>query len=179
MTVKAIAVLDSKASFPVEGNFTKIRDDIKLTLLNKYLPNYADQGDNTLINGIRGKANWRLGNWQGYQGKDVAAIIDLGKAKPIKRITFGALQDVGSWIVFPKYVQYMVSDDGQTYREAAKVDTRTDIKDAEVKTQTFTGALNTRARYIKLIAKQYGPLPDWHESKGSPSYIFADEITVE
>jgi hypothetical protein len=29
------------------------------------------------------------------------------------------------------------------------------------------------------MAKQYGPLPGWHESKGQPSYIFADEITIE
>jgi len=61
----------------------------------------------------------------------------------------------------------------------ATVNTRIDIKDLKVQLQQFTAGLNTKARYIKLIAKQYGPLPDWHESKGSPSYIFADEITVE
>ncbi len=64
-TVKAIAIDNGKSSFVDEGAFTKVREDLKLTLLNKYLPNYADEGDNALINGLRGKANWRLGNWQG------------------------------------------------------------------------------------------------------------------
>jgi len=94
-------------------------------------------------------------------------------------VSIGTLQDTGSWIVFPQYVQYWVSDDGINYKVAATVKTKIDIKDLTVQTQEFTAPLNVNARYIKLIAKQYGPLPDWHESKGQPSYIFADEITVE
>jgi hypothetical protein len=179
ITVKAIAVEGNKMSFIDEGSFTKIRDDIKLTLVNKYLPNYADEGDNTLINGLHGKVNWRLGNWQGYQGNDLIAIIDMGQPKPVKQVSLGTLQDTRSWIVFPKYVQYWVSNDGVNYKLAATVNTKIDIKDLNIQTQEFTAPLNTNARYIKLVAKQYGPLPDWHESKGQPSYIFADEITVE
>lgn len=179
ITVKAIAVEGEKTSFVDEGSFTKIRDDLKLTLPNKYLPNYADEGDNTLINGLHGKANWRLGNWQGYQGNDLVAIIDMGQVKPVKQVSLGALQDTRSWIVFPKYVEYWVSDDGLNYKLAATVNTKVAINDLNVQTQEFSAPLNLNTRYIKLIAKQYGALPDWHESKGQPSYIFADEIVVE
>jgi len=178
-TIKAIAIENGKSSFVDEGTFTKIRDDIKLTIVNKYLPNYADEGDNALINGIRGKANWRLGNWQGYQGVDLVAVVDMGQVKPIKQVSLGTLQDTGSWIVFPQYVQYWVSDDGVNYKLATTVNTRIDVKDLKSQTQDFTGVLNVNARYVKVVAKQYGPLPEWHESKGQPSYIFADEITVE
>jgi predicted alpha-1,2-mannosidase len=176
--VKAIAVEDGKTSFVDEGSFTKIRDDIKLTLVNKYLPDYADQGDNTLINGLRGKANWRIGNWQGYQGNDLVAIVDMEQVKPVKQVSIGTLQDVGSWIVFPKQVEYWTSDDGENYKLAATIATKVDIKSPHAQTQDFTAKLNTNARYIKVIAKQYGPLPEWHESKGEQSYIFADEIVI-
>jgi len=177
--VKTIAIENGKTSMIDEGAFIKTRDDIKLALVNKYLPNYADEGDNALINGIHGKVNWRLGNWQGYQGNDLVAIIDMERVRPIKQVSIGALQDTRSWIVFPQYVQYWVSDDGKNYKLAATVNTKVDVKDLNVQTQEFTAPLNLNARYIKLIAKQYGPLPDWHESKGQPSYIFADEITIE
>ena len=177
--MKAIAIDGDKQSFVVTGMFNKIRDDLKLTLVNKYLPNYADQGDNSLINGIRGKANWRIGNWQGFQPNDVVAIIDMQQVKPVKQVTFGALQDSRAWIVFPKEVEYWVSDDGVNYKLAASVPTKVDVKDLNVQTQDFTASLNTKTRFIKVIAKQYGPLPEWHESKGSPSYIFADEIIIE
>lgn len=178
-TVRAIAVNNGKSSFVDEATFIKIRSDIKLTLTNKYLPNYSAQGDETLINGIHGTSNWRLGNWQGYQGKDLEAVIDLGTIKLIKQLSLGTLQDSRAWIVFPQYVQYWISDDGKNYKLAATVNTKVDVKNLDVQTQEFAATVNVKARYIKLVAKQYGPLPDWHESKGSPSYIFADEITVE
>lgn len=178
-TVKAVAIENGKTSFAAQAVFTKIRDDIKLTLINKYLAEYPDLGENSLINGLRGKANWRIGNWQGWQGNDLIAIVDQGSAKPVKQISLGTLQDVGSWIVFPQYVQYWVSDDGINYKLAATVNTKVDIKERNAQTQDFTSPLNLSTRYIKVIAKQYGPLPEWHESKGQPSYIFADEIVVE
>jgi putative alpha-1,2-mannosidase len=178
-TIKAVAVKNGKSSFVNTGTFVKIRSDIKLTLLSKYLPNYSAQGDETLIDGLTGTANWRLGGWQGYQGNDLEAVIDMGSVKPIREVSLGTLQDSGAWIVFPKYVQYMVSNDGKTYRPVATVNTQVNIEDKKVQTQSFDGVLNTNARYIKIVAKQYGPLPQWHESKGSPSYIFADEITVK
>ena len=178
-TIKAVAIKNGKSSFVDEGTFIKIRDDIKLTLVNPYLTNYADQGNETLINGVHGKTDWRLGNWQGYQGVDLVAILDFGSVKPINKISLGTLQDTNVWIVFPQYVQYWVSDDGIDYKLLSTVKTKVDVKDLTVQTQEFSADLNTRARYIKVIAKQYGPLPDWHPFKGSPSYIFADEITVE
>jgi putative alpha-1,2-mannosidase len=178
-TVKAIAAKADKTSFPIEGDFFKIRDDIKLTLVNKPFPNYADQGDNTLINGIRGKVNWRVGNWQGFQGNDLVAVVDLGSRKPVKEISLGTLQDSGSWIIFPPYVQYWVSDDGINYKLAATVNTKVDAKDLHAQTQDYTALLNTNTRYIKIIAKQFGTLPQLNSNDGYPSYIFADEIVIE
>lgn len=178
-TIKCIATDRGKSSFVDEGTFTKIRSDIKLTLVNKYLPDYAAEGDETLINGLHGKPDWRLGNWQGWQGDDLIAIIDMGGIKPVKTAAIGTLQDTQSWIVFPKYVQFWTSDDGVNYKLAATVNTKIDIREMKIQTQEFTARLDTNTRYIKIIAKQYGPLPAWHESKGQPSYIFADEITIE
>ena len=178
-TIKAIAIKDGKSSFVAEAHFFKIRDDIKLTLVNKYLKDYADQGDETLINGIHGTTNWHVGNWQGYQGNDLIAILDLGTVKTVNKVSLGALQDVGSWIVFPPSVEYWVSNDGVNYKLASTVSTKISIKEPGAKTQEYTAELNTNTRYIKVVAKQYGALPEWHEAKGNPSYIFADEITVE
>jgi hypothetical protein len=103
----------------------------------------------------------------------------MGQVKPVNKISLGTLQDSRAWIVFPKYVQYWVSDDGVNYKLLSTVDTKVDIKDLTVQTQEFGADLHTNTRYIKVIAKQYGTLPEWHESKGEQSYIFADEITVE
>jgi predicted alpha-1,2-mannosidase len=177
-TVKAIAIKDNKTSFVDVARFNKIPGDIKLTLLSKYLPDYAAKGNNALIDGLRGKLNWQLGNWQAYQGNDLVAVLDLGSVKPVNEVSLGTIQDTGAWVIFPQYVQYWISDDDTNYQLSATVNTKVDIKDMQVQIQEFTARLNTKTRYIKVIAKQYGPLPGWHANKGSQSYIFADEITV-
>ncbi|GAB3920488.1 GH92 family glycosyl hydrolase [Mucilaginibacter myungsuensis] len=177
-TVKAIAYKDGKSSMVNYGTFIKARNDVKLSLINEYLPNYPAEGADALIDGLRGTANWRIGNWQGYQGKDLIAVLDLGASKNVKSVSLSTLQDAGSWIVFPKYMMVQVSDDNKAWRDIGKVDTKIDIDEPGAKTQEFVKELNVKARYIKITAKQYGALPDWHESKGNPSYIFADEIGV-
>ncbi|MFD0794129.1 GH92 family glycosyl hydrolase [Mucilaginibacter litoreus] len=178
-TVKAVAIKNGKSSFVDVATLTKIRSDIKLTLNSKYLYNYSAQGDETLINGIHGTANWRLGNWQGYQNKDLEAILDLEEVKPVKTISLGALQDTRSWIVFPQTVQYWTSADGKNYTLAAEVKTKVNIDNLEPQTQKFTASINKSVRFIKVVAKQYGALPEWHEGKGGQSYIFVDEITIQ
>jgi len=178
-TVKAIAIKNGKKSFVDVATFQKLRNDIDLTLVNKYLPDYPAKGDNSLIDGLRGKLNWQLGNWQAFQGNDLVAILDMRSVKPVNTVSLGTIQDTGAWIIFPQYVQYYTSNDGSNYTLAATVNTQVDIKDTKVQIQEFTAKLNTSARYIKVVAKQYGPLPDWHANKGEQSYIFADEITVE
>jgi len=178
-TIKAIAIKNGKTSFVNTGTFTQVKTDMKITLINKYIPNYAAAGKEALIDGIQGAANWRLGNWQGYQGKDLEAVIDLGYLKPVKSISINTVQDTQAWIVFPKNVEFALSNDGKTYRPAITVNTQIGVDNPTVQMQQFTTPLTGKARYIKILAKQYGPLPQWHESKGSPSYIFADEIKVE
>lgn len=177
-TIKCIGIKNGRSSFVVEAKITKLSDEIKIGSLSKVHPNYTAGGNDALIDGLYGTTNWRVGHWQGFQGNDLEAVLDLGTVKPVKKVSIETLQDTGAWIVFPKTVDYYTSEDGKTYTKAATVNTKVDIKDLEVKTQAFTADLNTNARYIKVVAHQYGPLPEWHESKGEPSYIFADEITV-
>jgi hypothetical protein len=34
------------------------------------------------------------------------------------------------------------------------------------------------ARYVKVSAKNFGKLPNWHLGAGGEAFIFIDEITV-
>jgi putative alpha-1,2-mannosidase len=179
VTIKAIAMKDGKLSFVDVANFNKIRDDVTITYLTQYMPDHAAQGQFSLINGERGKTNWQLGNWQAWQGKDMEVLLDFGQVKPIGKISLGALQDTRAWIVFPQSVQYWASDDGKNFTLVSTVGTKVDIKDLGAQIQEFKADLHTNARYVKIIAKQYGPLPEWHANKGSQSYIFADEISID
>ena len=48
-----------------------------------------------------------------------------------------------------------------------------------VNIQNLTLNFSTKARYVKVVAKNQGNCPDWHVGEGQPAWIFADEIVVE
>ena len=35
-----------------------------------------------------------------------------------------------------------------------------------------------RARFVRLVALNSGPCPDWHDAASSPSWMFLDELVV-
>ena len=45
--------------------------------------------------------------------------------------------------------------------------------------QVFETNINTSARYIRVLAQNYGDAPYWHHAAGQPSWIFSDEIIIE
>ncbi|PKP02277.1 MAG: hypothetical protein CVU11_12535 [Bacteroidetes bacterium HGW-Bacteroidetes-6] len=158
-----------------------IRRNSKRTvqLFQKYSPQYTAGGAQGLVDGERGGADFRTGGWQGYQGTDFAAVINLGKKQKIHKLALGCLQETRSWIWMPQYVEFWYSADGKEYFLLGKADNTTDetFPDAVLKdfALEFTAV---DARYVKVFAKNYGIIPEWHLGKGYDAYIFVDEIIV-
>jgi len=68
-----------------------------------------------LIDFEKGSDDFRTGAWQGYEGVNIDAIIDLGEDQSIHSLTAGFLQDERSWIFFPVEVSFFLSDDGKIF----------------------------------------------------------------
>jgi predicted alpha-1,2-mannosidase len=179
MTIKAIAIQDKDESPIIQASFYKIPSGRTVILNSKYSNQYSAGGPEALIDGVRGDTNFRLGGWQGFQGTDFDAIIDLGKIQPLKSLSATFLQDVGSWIWMPKDVEFSVSDDKLAFKTVAHIQNKVPDNDYKVQIQNFTTDANISARYIKVKAKNYGTIPDWHPGAGGKSFIFIDEIVIE
>jgi hypothetical protein len=180
--VKAIA-FNSKGeqSKIVTAHFMKLpHPDWKITLGTNYDKQYTAGGDEALIDGLRGDVNWRKGYWQGYEGKDVEWIIDLGSEQKVGSFSAGFLQDAGAWILFPKKVEFSFSKDGTTFTDNTSLGNNISDKDEKVQIKNFKTMLirPVDARYVKVKASSYGKLPEWHAGAGGDSWIFADEITI-
>ena len=39
--------------------------------------------------------------------------------------------------------------------------------------------LPTEARLVKVVAKNFGKLPEWHQGFGGDAFIFVDEVMVK
>ena len=99
--------------------------------------------------------------------------------KAIKEITIGCLQDTRSWIVFPTEVEFFVSNDGKKYKSIGTTKTEYKADNYDVSVEDFTVKCDVNAKYIKLVAKNFGTLPEWHLGAGGKAYIFVDEIIVK
>ena len=174
---------DGTKSFVTRTSVRRLRTDIKVTLEAKYNPQYNAGGPEGLIDGLRGKLNWRTGGWQGYQGTDFSAVIDLGERKVISEMGAGFCQDARSWIWMPRYVDFLVSDNGEKFVKVAHISHEVADDDTDIQIMDFKVAPSSSktitARYVKVVAKNYGTIPEWHPGAGGEAFIFVDEFWVK
>ncbi|RBA29001.1 GH92 family glycosyl hydrolase [Flavobacterium tibetense] len=180
-TIEAYVKTNEGQSKTVSAQFFKKPNNYTINIKSVYNPQYHAGGPDGLLDGIYGSENWRKGDWQGYQTQDFEAVVDLQTKKNIQEISANFLQDTRAWIVMPTEVSFYVSEDNISFQKVATIANTIPANDYEVQTQKLTEKLNTSGRYVKVIAKNFGKLPDWHQ--GFPfdgeAFIFIDEIEVK
>jgi hexosaminidase len=145
-----------------------------------YKDKYKGGGPFGLTDGLRGTKSHTDGRWQGFEGDDLEAVIDLGEAAIVSRITAGFLQNIDSWIFFPDSVEFAVSTDGRDYRVLGKVANLAPlITEGTLTKDVAADAGNATARFIRVRAKNIGVCPPGHPGAGGKAWLFADEIIVE
>jgi hypothetical protein len=180
-TLKAFAIgKESPKSLPIEARFMQIPKNRKITLNTLYAGQYAAGGDLALIDFLQGGDNFKTGVWQGYEGVNIDAIVDLGSVQSIRKLSIRCMQDQGAWIFMPVDVSFWISDDGANYTLVSTIAHDVDEHADGAIMKDFTlNIKNQKTRYVKVIAKNRGVCPSWHPGAGGKAWVFADEITVE
>ena len=162
----------------VEAQYTKYEKDKNIEIKSVYHSLYAAGGDEGLIDNVRGSVNFSLGGWQGYQGQDFEAVVDLGSVKDIHEIGAGFLQSTRSWIIFPTSAIFEISDDNIHFKPYGIVKNTHPAEDYTPMVKDFIVKKKDKARYVRVKAINFGKLPEWHLGAGGESYIFIDEIMI-
>ena len=165
----------------VSAVFYKKPNNYTISIKSIYDKQYHAGGPDGLLDGINGTENWRKGDWQGYQGQDFEATIDLQTEKNISDFNATFLQDSRSWILMPTKVEYYTSSDNINFTLAGTVHNLLEPEVTENKITNFSYKSDNeiKAKYIKVKAYNFGKLPDWHQGAGGDAYIFVDEITIK
>jgi len=179
-TVRALPAVGGELGIEMsEAQFIQGKRVKGIVFEKKYSPKYAGHGDATVVDGHRASAAFDDGKWLGFEADDMIATLDLGEAQPMRKITAGFLQQQGSWIFLPSRVTCSVSLDGTTWKTLPDV-TYPVAPTAEVVVKDCifrTGEI--KARYVKVVARNVGTCPAWHEGAGSNAWLFVDEIFAE
>jgi len=165
----------------VSASFFKKPNNYSINIKSIYNPQYHAGGADGLLDGINGTTNWRKGDWQGYQGQDFEATVDLQTEKSITDFGATFLQDSRSWILMPTKVEYYVSTDNVTFTLVGTINNTLDAKETENTITNFGLNLGKtiKAKYVKIKAYNFGKLPEWHQGAGGDAFIFVDEITIK
>ena len=184
-TVEAYVKTNEGKSNTISATFFKKPNNYSINIKSVYNPQYHAGGPEGLLDGILGTENWRKGDWQGYQSQDFEAVVDLKEVKELYSFKANFLQDSRSWILMPTYLEFFISTDNVNFTSVGSLDiakySEIDPKDENSFTREFGVLLDKKktARYVKVIAKNFGKLPDWHQGFGGDAFIFIDEITVK
>ncbi len=170
---------EGNSSFTSRTSLRRIENSYKVTIVHPYSKLYTGGGDQAIVDGVRGSENFRLGGWQGYQHCDFEAIIDLGREKHIRGLSAGFLQDTRSWILLPQWVEFYTSRDGENYINQGRLENEVDPQDYTRQIHEFSLPLGVDARYVKVVAKNFGILPEWHIGAGGGAHLFVDEVTIK
>jgi hypothetical protein len=179
--VKTYAEINGQKSAVLETTFRKKNPNIKVTLETDYYYQYTAGGKDALNDGIIGGEDFRTGAWQGYLDEDVNATIDLSEPKLVDDISVNFLSSQDAWIFFPSGAECYVSTDGENFTMIGSADFEIEKRDnPKIKSVSFDPPKEA-IRYVKIIAKKVGPVPDWHigSSHDGRTWIFIDEILID
>ncbi len=180
ITLDYFAKKDTLQSKITSLNLVRFPRGRNITLYTQPSPQYTAGGDSALIDGLFGGTDFSSGGWQGYQGVDLKAVIDLGKLTSISYMSAHFMQDIYSWIFMPKYVAFAVSTGGKHFRSVGKVNNTVPEDKWGTILKNFTLRIKpVKARYIRVLGKSIINCPQWHKGRGHKAYIFIDEITVK
>ena len=150
----------------------------KITLVNKPSVNYPGNGPFTLVDGIHNnKGMMRSSEFVGFSGTDLDATIDLGAETNISTIILHVFDQPGSWIYLPRLLEITYSPD-EKMTDPLKIVRKAIDPVKEMGARTIRIDSNQQCRYLRVVAKNIGVIPDGNPGSGNPGWLFVDEIEV-
>ncbi|MBQ6728952.1 MAG: family 20 glycosylhydrolase [Bacteroidales bacterium] len=145
-----------------------------------YRPEYSGGGDGALLDGSLGSDDYKDGHWQGFYGIDANLELDFGKYQKVNALNIGFLVNAHDWILRPNEIEVYTSNDGKSYKPYKSFTLTTEIPLTDNHTFRERFELpNLSARYLRIVVKNPGILPEGLPGAGYDSWIFMDEVMVE
>ena len=147
--------------------------EVKLRHLPK--PAFNPASPFALVNGLTGNARYNNGEWVGFSGEDLEAVIDLGKVQPVSGLGINILKYHWQRMWEPTTLVFYLSEDGVNYKEVFQTREFPENGINAVRAKIPS----TRARYVKVFAQNKGIIPAGEYGAGGKAWLLADEIYVD
>lgn len=148
-----------------------------ITLTKQPASKYSGTGPGSIINGVSGPMDRYGGTeWLGFEGEDLEAVIDLGSATKVSKVSTRFFHAPGQWIYAPKEMTVAVSEDGKDFHEVANMLLANGDQKVVAVEVPFD---EMQTRFIKITARRFGLIPEGQQGAGHEAWLFVDELVVE
>ncbi|MBE6336663.1 MAG: hypothetical protein E7066_08340, partial [Lentimicrobiaceae bacterium] len=149
------------------------------TVAGNYRPEYSGGSEDALLNGAVGSMNYKDGNWQGFYGNDCDIELDFGKRESISTLKISFITNPYEWILMPETLIIFTSEDGKNYHEFMVYDIHEEVdKSGNNIVNKVLSIDGLSSRYIKILIKNPGLIPEGLPGYNNPSWMFMDEIII-
>lgn len=142
---------------------------------------YQGSGPSTLTDGLGGVINYDSPTWMGFQQSVVRVELTFAKAQKVATLLLHVLKNQGAWIFLPRRIEVFYQKPGleewiwmgTRVLDAAK-------KDAAATCQAILMPLGGKIKTARILVKIYplAKIPDGHPGKGTPGWLFLDELNL-
>ena len=140
---------------------------------------YPGTGAKTLTDYELGEQNFSNGKWLAYRDTTMKFVIGFKQARPLQEAHFNAFVDNGSYIFPILSIMIEGSNDGKEFKKLNEAKFPS-LKETEVvrENKSFSCSIPAGAayKYYRFTLLNLKKLPTWHPGKGTPAWIFVDEL---
>ena len=140
---------------------------------------YPGTGAKTLTDYELGEQNFSNGKWLAYRDTTMKFVIGFKQARPLQEAHFNAFVDNGSYIFPILSIMIEGSNDGKQFKKLNEAKFPS-LKETEVvrENKSFSCSIPAGAayKYYRFTLLNLKKLPKWHPGKGTPGWIFVDEL---
>jgi hypothetical protein len=139
---------------------------------------YRNNGVKALVDFELGGTNISNGEWLAYKDSNMEFVVGFNQPKSLKGAQFNALVDIRSSIFPVNSITIQGSNDGKQFKNITGVNFPKPIKSTPRTVNTFncTFPESTSFKYYKFTVTNTKKIPEWHQEKGKPAWIFVDEL---
>ncbi|MBO7279229.1 MAG: family 20 glycosylhydrolase [Bacteroidales bacterium] len=150
-----------------------------ITLAHPTHRGYTFSGPGVLVDGLKGNGNYKTGRWLGFYQGDMDALIDLQSVQTVEQVKFSTCVEKGDWICDTREVVIEVSLDNEHFTQVIhETYPSMTLEDRNGIYDHLYAFPKVEARYVRVKAVVENSLPEWHNGRGLPAFLFVDEIEV-
>jgi predicted alpha-1,2-mannosidase len=76
-------------------------------------------------------------------------------------------------------IQFYAAKNNKRSATLAQQFFKTNDKDYTIQTQDFIQTILPKTYYLKIVAYNYGTIPNWHDGRNNPSHLFITEVAIK